>query len=80
MAIINIKGAGNFYWAKEREADGKPLDTAWMRETSPPYRVGKALRIKVGSKAVHLGVCKKSKKEFARDIEKTPEEIGQWVY
>ena len=80
MAQVVIKGKGPIYWAKETGAEGRVVDTAWMAETSPPFRVGKALRFRVGSRALHLGVCKKSKRQLVRETETTPEEIRDWVY
>lgn len=80
MAQVHIKGKGPIYWAKEYGAEGKIIDTAWMAETAPPFRVGHALRFRVGSRAVHLGFCRKSKKPIIHEVEKTPEEIGKWVY
>lgn len=36
------------------------FDFAWMAETEPPYRKGKALRFRWGTKhAFHLGLCRK---------------------
>lgn len=80
MAQVNIKGKGPVYWAKETGAEGKTLDTAWMAETSPPFRVGKALRFRVGSKALHLGVCRKSRRPMIRETETSAEEIRDWVF
>lgn len=80
MAQVIIKGKGNLYWAREYGAEGKPLDIAWMAETAPPFRAGKAIRIRVKDKAFHIGLCRKNKKPFVREVEKTPEEIGKWVY
>lgn len=80
MALVKIKGKGNFYWARESGAEGKIVDTAWMHETSPPFRSGKALRIRLGSRAVHIGICRKSKRPVIRETDKTPEEIREWVY
>ncbi len=80
MAQISVKGKGFVYWANEYGAEGKVIDTAWMAEISPPFRVGRALRFRVGSRAIHLGFCKKSKRPIVREVENTPEEIGKWVY
>lgn len=36
------------------------FDFSWMTETEPPYRKGKALRLRLGKKhAFHLGLCRK---------------------
>lgn len=80
MTRIRIAGIGPLYWARERDADGKAVGTAWFAEATPPFRYGHAVRIRIGDKAVHLGLCRKSKKPFMHGVEKTPEEIGQWVY
>lgn len=80
MALVETKGIGFIYWVKEYGAEGRVIDTAWMRETTPPFRAGKALRFRIKDRAFHVGMCKKTKKPFARDVEKTPEEIGKWVY
>lgn len=80
MAQVTIKGKGPFYWAKETGAEGKTLDTAWMAETAPPFRVGKALRFRAGSRALHLGLCRKSKRPMLRETETSAEEIRDWVY
>jgi hypothetical protein len=78
MAQVTTKGVGFLYWCKETGAEGRVLDTAWMRETTPPYRAGKAVRVRIGSRAVHLGLCKKTT-EFAREVDDvTAREIGQW--
>lgn len=80
MAQVIIKGKGPFYWAKETDAEGKVIDTAWMAETTPPFRVGKALRLRAGSRAIHLGLCKKSERPIVRETETSAEEIREWVY
>lgn len=80
MAQVIIKGKGFIYWTREYGAEGRVLDISWMAETAPPFRVGKAIRIRFGSKAYHLGFCKKSKKPIVRDAEIPPEEIRKWVY
>lgn len=79
MALVQIKGKGNLYWAREYGADGRFVDTAWMHETSPPFRSGKALRVRFGTRAFHLGVCWKNKNPIVRETDKTPEEIREWV-
>lgn len=80
MARVKISGVGPFYWAREDDADGKNIDIAWMAETAPPFRVGKALRIRNGRRALHFGVCRKSKRPVVREVEKSAEEIGKWVF
>ncbi len=80
MAQIKIKGKGPFYWASEYGADGKVIAKAWMAETDPPFRTGTALRLRKGDRAFHIGICSKSAKPLVQELEKTPEEIGKWVY
>lgn len=80
MARIQIAGTGPFYWAKERDAAGKALGTAWFAEATPPFRYGHAVRIRFGDRAFHLGICRKSKKPFVRPVDNSPEEIGKWVF
>lgn len=80
MAQVIIKGKGFIYWTREYGAKGKVIAISWMAETTPPFRVGKAIRIRFGSRAYHLGFCKKSKKPLVRETETTAEEIRKWVY
>lgn len=80
MAQIKISGTGPLYWAREERADGKAVCTSWFAEATPPFRYGKAVRFRIGEKAFHFGLCRKSKRPFVREVEKTPEEIGKWVY
>lgn len=80
------------YVALESEASGAPLSFAWLRETHSPYRVGRGVRIRIGTRALQIGLCRRlgSEKEvlqgstfFRRsrpvlDVEAPPEEIRLW--
>lgn len=68
------------YWAVETDAEGKRLSIAWLAMTEEPFYYGRALRIRNGSRAWHLGLCRRSRQPLVHQVEKTPEEIGSWVY
>lgn len=80
MALPKIVGHDPFYFGIEEDADGKVLSISWMVQPEPPSRHGKAVRVRFGKTAYHLGICRKRKKPFVREVENTPEEIGKWVY
>lgn len=70
--------AGPFYWSVEHGAEGASVGRAWMAEMNTPYRMGKGVRVRIGSRAFQVGVCKKSPRALVRDVEFTAEDIGKW--
>ena len=79
MSIVRIHPVGPVYVAVEREAEDEHIAVAWMHETEPPYRVGKALRLRLGHRALHFGVCRRKGRTTARGVEHSPEEIREWI-
>lgn len=69
-----------FYWAVEEAAEGKPLSVAWLAMTEEPFFYGKALRFRLGDRAWHFGLCRKSRKPLVHQLDLTTEEIKTWVY
>lgn len=80
MSRIVYRGQEPFYVGWETGASGKIVSRSWFHEVDPPHRAGKALRIRLGSVAVHLGLCGRSKRPIVRDTDISIQEIKQWVY
>lgn len=80
MAHVTYRGQEPFYVGWEHGAEGRILSKSWFHETEAPYRAGKALRIRIGPRALHLGICGKAKRPVVRDTEIQVEEIKKWVY
>lgn len=80
MTYINYKGQEPFYIGWEIGATGRILGRSWFHEVDPPYRAGKAVRIRLGSRAIHLGICGRAKRPVIHDTDTSIEEIKRWVY
>lgn len=79
MALVKISAVGPIYWATERFADGSALSLPWMREVEPPYRYGRAVRIKIRRSALQLGICRRTDhNDLRRDLDIPPGEIREW--
>ena len=84
IPVHPLEKPSRYYWGVDREATGPIFDTVWMAETLPPWRKStKAIRIRLGNYALHLGLCKVMEegdplrgREWAEEI--TPEVIGTW--
>jgi hypothetical protein len=73
-------------WRKvEHGADGPLLSRSWVVEIEPPFRAGKGIRLRLGSRAFHLGVCRPTPAETPMGllgggvVDTTPEDIGKWT-
>ena len=80
MALVTIKAAGPVYWAKEYGAEGGTVSLPWMREMEPPYRYGRAVRIRVKQRAIQIGVCRKNPtgNDLRRDLDTPVDDIREW--
>ncbi len=73
------------YYRFESDATGPIVSRSWAVETEPPYRAGNGLRLRLGSRAFHVGTASPTAEDDPRrvvgkaDVEATPEEIGKWV-
>lgn len=72
-------GQEPFYATWETEATGRVFSISWFHEVDPPHRAGKAVRVRIRGKALHLGLCGKAKRPIFRDTDKDIEEIKSWV-
>lgn len=73
-------------WRKvEHEASGPVLSRSWVVEIDPPFRSGKGFRVRLGSRAFHLGVCRPNPDGGpmgllgGSEVGTTPEDIGKWT-
>lgn len=73
-------------WRKvEQDADGPLLSRSWVVEIEPPFRSGKGFRVRLGSRAFHLGVCRPNPGTGPMGllggdvVDTTPEDIGKWT-
>lgn len=73
------------YYKFETEATGPIFSRSWMVETDPPFRTGSGFRIRLGSRAFHIGSCRPNPDAGplgfvgGDKVTVTPEEIGKWV-
>src|SRR5262245_38151945 len=69
------------YWGVEYHIptyDTKHVSYAWLVEDSPPFRHSRwGCRIRVGSRGLHLGTCRRGEDPYRRDIADV-DEISQW--
>jgi hypothetical protein len=77
---VKIWGQEPVYGVWETEATGKIFSISWFHEVEPPHRAGKAIRIRIRTKAIHFGVCGKAKRPIFRETDKGIEEIKSWEY
>lgn len=58
------------YWGVERyvEAHGHRFSIQDMAEVESPYRTGRGLRVRIGSRAFHLGRCKLQERPPGREL------------
>jgi hypothetical protein len=73
-------------WRKvEHDATGPVVSRSWVVETVPPYRTGNGFRIRLGSRAFHLGTCRPAPNSGPLGlvggglVDSTPEDIGKWT-
>lgn len=61
-----------------RSAD-EPVSYSWLTRRPRPsfHRAGKAVRLRIGDRAIHLGLCHKSESVF-REMDTNSEEIRSW--
>ena len=79
MALVTICGAGPVYWASEYGAGGGTVSLPWMREMEPPYRYGRAVRIKYRTRAIQVGICRKNNNnDLRRDLDTPIDDIREW--
>jgi hypothetical protein len=72
------------YFSFEDDADGPVLSRSWAVETEPPFRAGRGVRLRLGSRAVHLGVARPTRDDdplrvVGSGVDVTPEDIGKWT-
>ena len=70
--------AGPLYWVTETGAVGKIFGWAFFAEVQPPFRFGNGLRLRIGSRALQVGICRKAPRSLIHDVDVDPEEIGKW--
>ena len=69
----------------EHGASGPLLARSWVVEVEPPFRTGNGFRIRLGSRAFHLGVCRPAPDSGplgllgGAGVGTTPEDIGKWI-
>jgi hypothetical protein len=69
----------------EDEATGPFLSRSWVVEIEPPFRSGNGFRVRLGSRAFHLGVCRPNPEAGPMGllggtvVDTTPEDIGKWT-
>jgi len=74
------------YFSFEDEADGPVLSRSWAVETDHPFRAGRGVRLRLGSRAVHVGIARPTREDdplrvvAGTDVAVTPEEIGKWTF
>lgn len=86
MAAENrLHGDWEIYYKLEDRAKGPVVDHSWVVEIDPPFRSGKGFRVRLGSRAFHLGICRPNPESGPLGllggelVETTPEEIGKWT-
>lgn len=73
------------YFSFEDGAGGPVLSRSWAVETEPPFRAGRGVRLRLGSRAVHVGVARPTREDDplrvvgGTDVAATPEDIGKWT-
>lgn len=73
------------YYKLDDEATGPVVSRSWVVETEHPFRSGKGFRLRLGSKAFHLGICRPNPGAGplgfvgGATVEADPEEIGRWT-
>lgn len=68
---FTVHGTKHVYWGVERmwsESNRKRVRLQWMQEMEKPYRVGRALRVRIGRRAFHIGLCRLSERPPGREL------------
>jgi hypothetical protein len=86
--VLRIKGIGPVYAGYEAHTDEpKIVSWAWFRELTEPWRMGHGVRLRIGTRAVQAGLCKRNplaedpsalSQLGGYDLPTSPEQIGAW--
>lgn len=85
--MLRTKTLGPLYIGYEAfTPQPRRLSRAWFRHVAPPWKEGRGIRLRLGMRAVQVGVCRRVKDAEPTalsqlggyELASRPEEIGRW--